>query len=158
MLPRRRPRFEGPAKNLSSRLQRWFTIAIALAAGGWIPVAALAQDGETTMPDGTIVPIPDRSELKLVNQQMQDACDDPANKWVLTIPHVIKCEPTILRELGPDGEALPAVGIIVDREENIESVKRRAPPKLGGFPTEFWPDYEEVEGNQVLHYPPDRGR
>jgi hypothetical protein len=83
------------------------TIAIALAAAGCIPVAALAhgttmamipwpqmaadanltfnnptaeavqavtevaQNRETTLPDGTIVPIPDRSELKLVNKQMQ---------------------------------------------------------------------------------------
>jgi hypothetical protein len=84
--------------------------------------------------------------------------DDPANNWILTIPHVIKCEPTKLRELGPDREALPAVGIIVDREENIESVKRRTPSRLGGFPTEFLPDYMEVEGNQVLHYPPNKGR
>jgi hypothetical protein len=64
----------------------------------------------------------------------------------------------MLRELGPDREALPAVGIIVDREENIESVKRRTPSRLGGFPTEFLPDYMEVEGNQVLHYPPNKGR
>src|SRR5271168_1717631 len=105
----------------------------------------VAQNGETTLPDGSIVPIPDRSELKLVNKQMQDVCDDPANKWVLAIPHVVKCNPTILCELGPDGEALPAVGIIVDREENIESVKRKVPSILGGFPTQFWPDYMEVE-------------
>jgi hypothetical protein len=121
-------------------------------------VTEVAQNGETTLPDGTIVPIPDRSELKLVNKQMQDVCDDPANKWILTIPHVTKCEPTILRELGPGGEALPAVGIEVDREENIESVKRKTPSILGGFPIQFWPDYMEVEGNQVLHYPPSKGR
>ena|ERR1700722_16274 len=50
-------------------------------------VTEVAQNGETTLPDGTIVPIPDNSEIKLVNKQMQDVCDDPANKWVLTIPH-----------------------------------------------------------------------
>jgi hypothetical protein len=140
---------------LSSRLQRWWlTIAIALAANLTFnnpkaeavqAVTEVAQNGETTLPDGTIVPIPDRSELKLVDKQMQGVCADPANKWVLKLPHVVKCEPSVLRELGPDGKSLPAVGIMIDSEKNIESVKRKAPPMLGGFPTEFWPDPDYME-------------
>jgi len=83
----------------------------------------------------------DRSkEWDLKRQQMmakaQRVIDDPANKWILKIPHVIRMLPasvdTIYRE-----PTTPAVGIAVDHGKSIKEVQSKIPKTIGGYPTRF---------------------
>ena len=66
----------------------------------------------------------------------QRVIDDPANKWILKIPHVIRMLPssvdTIYRE-----PTSPAVGIAVDRGKNMKEVQSKVPKTIGGYPTRY---------------------
>ena len=83
----------------------------------------------------------DRSkEWDLKRQQMmakaQRVIDDPANKWILKIPHVIGMFPasvdTIYRE-----PKTPAVGIAIEHGKSIKEMQSKVPKTIGGFPTSF---------------------
>jgi hypothetical protein len=83
----------------------------------------------------------DRSkEWDIKREQMmakaQRVIDDPANKWILKIPHVIRMLPssvdTIYRE-----PKTPAVSIAVDSGKYIKEVQSKVPKTIGGYPTRY---------------------
>ncbi len=97
-----------------------------------------------------VIVLVDRSkEWDIKREQMmakaQRVIDDPANKWILKIPHVIRMLPssvdTIYRE-----PKTPAVGIAVDRGKSIKEVQSKVPKTIGGYPTRFgWVESGLVE-------------
>jgi hypothetical protein len=70
--------------------------------------------------------------------------------------HVVQCQASILQDRGPNGETLPAVGIWVDDEENIDSVERQIPSILGGFPTQLWSVNSKGGSGKIKYYPPKK--
>jgi hypothetical protein len=72
--------------------------------------------------------------------KVQPVIDDPANKWILKIPHVTRMLPST--EATQFGEPTTAViGIAVDNEKSIKEVQGEVPKTIGGFPTKFgWVD------------------
>ena len=87
-----------------------------------------------------IVAVDRSKEWDALRKQMmakaQRVIDDPANKWILKIPHVIRMLPasvdTIYRE-----PTTPAVGIAVDHGKSIKEVQSKVPKTIGGFPTRY---------------------
>ena len=78
-------------------------------------------------------------EAQQMRAKVQPVIDDPANKWILKIPHVTRMLPaTVNTEEGQPSS--PAVGIAVDSGRTIKEVKSKI-PTIGGFPTTFgWVD------------------
>jgi hypothetical protein len=98
----------------------------------------------------------DNEPYAIADRQVQAVCDDPANKWILKIPHVDRCAPYLAIENHRPGEEFqPAVGIMVDYRENVDAVKDKVPSKLGGFPTEFGVDnvYLDEPQDEEYHSP-----
>jgi len=61
---------------------------------------------------------------------------DPANKWILKIPHVTRMEPSTVKT--KFGEPItPAVAIVVDHQSSLKEVQSKVPKTIGGFPTTF---------------------
>jgi hypothetical protein len=72
--------------------------------------------------------------------KVQPVIDDPANKWILRIPHVVRMDPYPVETkfLEP---ITAVVDIVVDNEKSIKEVQSKVPKTLGGFPTKFgWVD------------------
>ncbi len=98
----------------------------------------------------------DNEPYAIADRQVQAVCDDPANKWILKIPHVDACAPYLAIENHRPGEEFqPAVGIMVDYRENVEAVKDKVPSKVGGFPVEFGVDnvYLDEPQDEESHSP-----
>ncbi len=75
-------------------------------------------------------------EAEQMRAKAQAVIDDPANKWILKIPHVTRMLPaTVNGEL--EQPTSPAVGIAVDSARSIDEVKSKVPKTIGGFPTRF---------------------
>jgi hypothetical protein len=75
-------------------------------------------------------------EAKHMMAKVKPVIDDPANKWILKIPHVIRMEPsTVSGDFGVPKTG--AVAIVVDSGKSIREVQSRAPKTIGGFPTTF---------------------
>ena len=92
-----------------------------------------------------VIVVVDRSEQwnRKADQMIAKArpvVDDPANKWILRIPHVTRMIPST--EITKFGEPITAaVGIAVDNENRIKEVQNKVPKAIGGFPTKFgWVD------------------
>ena len=83
----------------------------------------------------------DRSkEWELKGEQMRakvkPVVDDPANKWILKIPHVIRMDPSTVPGYGEEPKT-GAVSIVVDSGKSIKEVQSKVPKTIGGFPTTF---------------------
>lgn len=78
-------------------------------------------------------------ERKKMMATVKPVIDNPANKWILKVPHVTRMFPATIN--GDHGEPkAPAVGIAVDHGRAIKQVRSEI-PKVGGFPTTFgWVD------------------
>jgi hypothetical protein len=88
-----------------------------------------------------VIVVVDRSkQWELESEQMmakaQHVIDDPANKWILRIPHVMRMLPSTVQTTYGE-PTTPAVGIAVDRGRSIKEVQSKIPKTLGGFPTRF---------------------
>ena len=81
-----------------------------------------------------------RREGEQMMAKVQPVIDDPANKWILRIPHVTRMLPsTVTTKFGEPITAV--VGIAVDNEKSIKEVQSKVPKTIGGFPTKFgWVD------------------
>jgi hypothetical protein len=81
-----------------------------------------------------------RRESEKMMAMVKPVIDDPANKWILRIPHVTRMIPST--EITKFGEPITAaVGIAVDNENRIKEVQNKVPKTIGGFPTKFgWVD------------------
>jgi hypothetical protein len=81
-----------------------------------------------------------RLEGEKMMAKVQPVIDDPANQWILRIPHVTRMLPsTVTTKFGEPITA--AVGIGVDRGRSIKDVQSKVPKTIGGFPTKFgWVD------------------
>jgi hypothetical protein len=86
-------------------------------------------DGLAEAPDD------DYAGLKLEQDKMQAVCDDPANRWILKLPHVSALTPAVSCRTPHDCE--PAISIQVDYPKDVEAVERKTPPTLGGYPVIF---------------------
>ncbi len=83
----------------------------------------------------------DRSkEWELKGEQMRakvkPVVDDPSNKWILKIPHVIRMEPSTVPGYGEEPKT-GAVAIVVDSGKSIKEVQSKVPKTIGGFPATF---------------------
>ena len=85
-----------------------------------------------------VIVVVDRSkQWELKGEQMRarvkPVIDDPSNKWILKIPHVIRMEPsTVQTEYGEPKAG--AVAIVVDSGKSIKEVQSKVPKTIGGFP------------------------
>jgi hypothetical protein len=79
-------------------------------------------------------------EAEQMKAKVQPVIDDPANKWILKIPHVTRMLPATLNTT--QGEhPTRAVGIAVDSGRSIQEVKSQIRKTIGEFPTTFgWVD------------------
>jgi hypothetical protein len=95
----------------------------------------------------------DNEPYAIADRQVQAVCDDPANKWILKIPHVDRCAPYLaIGNHRPGEEFQPAVGIMVDYQEDVDAVKDKVPSTLGGFPVEFGVDHVYTDEPQDGEY------
>ena len=67
--------------------------------------------------------------------KVKPVIDDPSNKWILKIPHVIRMGPSVQTEYGEPKTG--AVAIVVDSGKSIKEVQSKVPKTIGGFPTTF---------------------
>jgi len=67
--------------------------------------------------------------------KVKPVIDDPSNKWILKIPHVIRMDPSVQTEYGEPKTG--AVAIVVDSGKSIKEVQSKVPKTIGGFPTTF---------------------
>ena len=75
-------------------------------------------------------------EAEHMRAKVKPVISDPANKWILKIPHVIRMDPsTVSTEYGEPKTG--AVSIVVNDEKSIKEVKSKVPKTIGGFPTTF---------------------
>src|SRR5258708_37589492 len=75
-------------------------------------------------------------ERKQMMAKAQPVIDDPANKWILKIPHVIRMQPSTLNTFYEESTT-PAVGIVIDGGKSRTEVEGKVPTTIGGFPTTF---------------------
>jgi hypothetical protein len=92
-----------------------------------------------------VVVVVDRTEqYRLEGEKMmakvQPIIDDPANKWILRIPHVVRMRPsTVTTQFQEPIRAI--IDIVVDNENSIKEAQSKAPKTIGGFQTRFgWVD------------------
>jgi len=75
-------------------------------------------------------------EAEHMRAKVKPVIDDPSNKWILKIPHVIRMEPsTVQTEYGEPETG--AVAIVVNSGKSIKEVQSKVPKTIGGFPTTF---------------------
>ena len=75
-------------------------------------------------------------EAEQMRAMVKPVIDDPSNKWILKIPHVIRMEPsTVKTEYGEPKTG--AVAIVVNSGKSIKEVQSKVPKTIGGFPTTF---------------------
>ena len=67
--------------------------------------------------------------------KVKPVIDDPSNKWILKIPHVIRMDPSVQTEYGEPKTG--AIAIVVDSGKSIKEVQSKVPKTIGGFPTTF---------------------
>src|SRR5258708_7550944 len=77
-----------------------------------------------------------RREGEKMMAKVQPVIDDPANKWILRIPHVTRMLPSKVTTFFGEPKTA-AVGIAVDSRRNLKEVQSKVPKTIGGFPTEF---------------------
>jgi hypothetical protein len=88
-----------------------------------------------------VIVVVDRSkqwglEAEHMTAKVKPVIDDPSNKWILKIPHVVRMEPSTV--ITKDGEPKTgAVAIVVDSGKSIKEVQSKVPKTIGGFPTKF---------------------
>src|SRR5260370_31516716 len=75
-------------------------------------------------------------ERKQMMEKAQAVIDDPANKWILKIPHVIRMQPSTLNTFYEE-PTTPAVGIVIYSGKSRTEVEGKVPTTIGGFPTTF---------------------
>jgi len=77
-----------------------------------------------------------RLEGERMMTKVQPVIDDPANQWILRIPHITRMLPST--ETTFFGEPITAaVGIALDSRRNLKKVQSKVPKTIGGFPTQF---------------------
>jgi len=113
-------------------------------------VAALERQVPGSLEGFPVVVVVDRSkEWDIKAEQMRAAAklviDDPANKWILKIPHVTRMVPSFTTSADSSEPTGPAIQIAVDGCRSIEEVKKSVPKTIGGLPTL----YGLVENNLV---------
>lgn len=92
-------------------------------------------------------PSPDPENVK-AHDEMMAVINDPANKWILTIPHVVRMQPSLYdRNYTPGMTLVPAIAIMVGYEDQVKEVEKKVPPTLGGFPTEVKADHIDINGS-----------
>jgi len=75
-------------------------------------------------------------EAQQMIEKARRVVDDPANKWILKIPHVSRMEPSTAKT--KFGEPItPTVAIVVDHRSSLKEVESKVPKTIGGFPTTF---------------------
>jgi hypothetical protein len=68
--------------------------------------------------------------------KVKPVINDPSNKWILKIPHVIRMEPSTVPRYGEEPKT-GAVSIVVDSGKSLKEVQSKVPKTIGGFPTTF---------------------
>ena len=110
--------------------------AAALALVGWYLLMPPGTQRCVADADGLAeAPNDDYAELKLEQDKVQAVCDDPANKWILKLPHVSALSPAASCQTDDDCES--SISIQVDYPKDVEVVQRKTPPTLGGYPVIF---------------------
>jgi hypothetical protein len=124
-----------------SKNERVFDYEIVVMTDSEDHLALLEKQVPGSLEGFRVIVLVDRSkEWDIKREQMmakaQRVIDDPANKWILKIPHVIRMLPssvdTIYRE-----PKTPAVGIAVDSGKYIKEVQSKVPKTIGGYPTRY---------------------
>ncbi len=75
-------------------------------------------------------------ESEQMRAKVKPVIDDPSNKWILKIPHVIRMEPSTVPGYGEEPKT-GAVAIVVDSGKSIKEVQGKVPKTIGGFPATF---------------------
>jgi len=124
-----------------SKNERFVDYVIVVMTDTEDHVALLEKQVPGSLEGFRVLVLVDRSkEWDLDREKMmakaQRVIDDPANKWILKIPHVIRMLPSSVDTIYREPQK-PAVGIVVDRGKYIKEVQSKVPKTIGGFPTRY---------------------